>query len=246
MLNKIADSCHYYLNNLANATTTKTYINSRLSQTFQNSYNIGFFPDINYLINEYSEDTLLSYKLFYKKSINNSYSSNDTLVSFFENYPLIIPYKDVYGNTLALVGRTLLSEANRKELNISKYKNTIFKKGQHLFGLYEAKEAILESNQCYVVEGQFDAIKCHEKGIMNVVALGNSNMTAYQLSLLLRYTRNINLLLDNDEAGIKGRQLCDNKYSKFVSFKNLYVPEIYKDVDEYLINNDNFDNLQLH
>lgn len=243
MLTKIANSCNYYLNNLADAIPTKNYINSRLSESFQKQYNIGYFPNINYLISEYSETPLLNNKLFYKKSINNAYSSNDTLVNFFENYPLIIPYKNLYGETIALVGRTLLSETARKELGIPKYKNTIFKKGQHLFGLYEAKESILSNNSCYVVEGQFDVIRCHERGIMNVVALGNSNMTAYQLSLLLRYTRNINLILDNDEAGIKGRQLCENKYGKYLNFKNLYVPETYKDVDEYLLKNDNFDNL---
>jgi DNA primase len=51
---------------------------------------------------------------------------------------------------------------------------------------------------------------------------------------LLRYTNNIVLLLDNDEAGEKGRNLIINKFGKFANIQNMYIPPSYKDIDEYI------------
>lgn len=62
-------------------------------------------------------------------------------------------------------------------------------------------------------------------------------MTVFQLALIARYTTNINLLLDNDEAGEKGRSRILNKFSKFVNIKNYYIPEPFKDIDDYLNGN---------
>jgi len=130
-----------------------------------------------------------------------------------------------------------------KNKKISKYKNSSekhnpkFKKGNHLFGLFENKKNIMEKNCVFVVEGQFDVIKAYEKGFNNVVALSNSNMTQYQISLITRYTDNIFLLLDNDEAGEKGRKRIVDMFGKYANINNFYLPMEYKDIDEYLTNN---------
>jgi len=122
-------------------------------------------------------------------------------------------------------------------LKIPKYKNTsetnAFKKGNLLFGLYENKQSIIEKDCVYIVEGQFDVIKAVEKGFTNIVALGNSHMTSYQFSVISRYTDNIFLLLDNDEAGEKGRKRIVEKFGKLANIQNFYLPESYKDIDEY-------------
>ena len=62
-------------------------------------------------------------------------------------------------------------------------------------------------------------------------------MSDYQFSLLTRYTNDIFLLLDNDEAGEKGRKKIISKFSKFANIHNFYLPEPYKDIDEYLSQN---------
>ena len=59
-------------------------------------------------------------------------------------------------------------------------------------------------------------------------------MTAFQFSLICRYTNNLYLLLDNDEAGNKGRDAIHKKYGNFANIKNGFIPPPYKDIDEYL------------
>jgi DNA primase len=141
---------------------------------------------------------------------------------------------------VAIVGRTMLPEAEYKAKKISKYKNTaessLFIKGNNLFGLYENKQAILDLRRVYIVEGQFDVIKASEIGFNNVVALGNNNMTSYQFSVISRYSNNIFLLLDNDEAGQKGRKRIINKFGQFANIRNFYLPDGFKDIDEYITN----------
>lgn len=84
------------------------------------------------------------------------------------------------------------------------------------------------------MEGQFDVIKAVEKGFKNIVALGNSNMTAYQFSVISRYSNNLFLLLDNDEAGQKGRKRIISKFGQLANIRNFYIPDDYKDIDEYI------------
>lgn len=187
-----------------------------------------------------NEKTLRDLGLLYSRNIND----NDIKFSYFEDYPLIMPFKDAYGNVVGIVGRSLLPDDIRQEQNISKYKNTVFKKGNYLFGLFENKSSILAKQSVFVVEGQFDIIKAYEKGFTNIIALGNSNMTAYQLSVILRYTDNIFLLLDNDDAGIKGREKIMSKFKKFANIRNFYLPIGYKDIDEFLSEN-SYDDLVL-
>lgn len=247
MLNNIVDSCKFLLKNYPDAQECRDYLNSRISQESQDLFEFGYFPEpqnISILTTLVDNNELIENKLSYIKNIEDSMGPRSISVSYFENYPIIIPFKDSYGNIVALVGRTLLSEDERKKQSLSKYKNTIFTKGNYLFGLNENKKNIIQSDFVYIVEGQFDVIKAYEKGLRNIVALGNSNMTQYQFSVITRYTNNIFLLLDNDDAGEKGRRLILNKFGRFANIRNLYVPSDYKDIDEYL-SSENYTELRL-
>lgn len=240
MLEKIVESCRYLLNNFPEAQEAKSYLDSRLAPESQENFQFGYFPGIKnlqVLIDMVGEETLLKEKLFYSRVIEDSLCSRTINTVYFEHHPLIMPFRNVYGKVVALVGRTLMPEVEWKALKIPKYKNTAetpyFKKGNLLFGLYENKQAILEQNCVFIVEGQFDVIKATEKGFKNIVALGNSHMTAYQFSVISRYTDNIYLLLDNDEAGVKGRKRIRDKFGKLANIQDFYLPESYKDIDEY-------------
>jgi len=223
------------------AQKVKSYLDDRINEKTQKKFQFGYFPNnIESLLSFFKEDDLISYKLLY--------NSNDKKILTLQDHNLILPYKDVYGNIIAIVGRTILSENQRKELNLIKYKNTIFKKSKHLFGLFEAKEAIIKKNYVYVVEGQFDCIQAHANKIENVVALGSSNISFEQLALLLRYTNNIVLLLDNDEAGAEGRRLAVEKYGKYCNLINKYIPLGFKDLDEFIKDNSELssDEIEFH
>lgn len=240
MLSDISESCHYLLQHFPDAENSKDYLNSRLSEESQNKFKLGYYPptsNIKVLSSLIGENVLKDLKLMYTWNVEDAMSARRMDVSYFENYPIIMPYNDCYGKTVGLVGRTLLSEEERKVLKISKYKNTEFNKGNHVFGLFDAKKSIIENDAVFVVEGQFDVIKAHENNFTNVVALGNSNMTPYQFSLLCRYTNNIYLLLDNDDAGRKGRKRIRSKFGAYANIRDYYIPDQYIDIDSYLCNN---------
>ena len=237
MLDKIMESCRFLLKNYPEAQDIKSYLDNRLSEDSQELFQFGYFPNTNniqVLSDLVGEDVLLEEELLYYKHIEDSLFPRRFKFCYFENHPLVMPYRDPYGTIVGLVCRTLLPESEFKQRKISKYKNTKFEKGYCVFGLYENKKHILEQNSVYVVEGQFDAIKAMEIGFRNVVAIGNNNMTSYQFSVISRYTNNIFMLLDNDEAGEKGRKRALDKFGQLANIRNFYIPEGFKDIDEYI------------
>jgi len=239
---RVFNACKYLLYNCPEAEDHLIYLNSRLNSCTQDKFQFGYFPGsdkLNLLIPLVGESVLKELGLIQQREYQSPVFGSKINISYFEYHQLIMPYKDLYGNIIGLVGRSLLGDDERKLLSVpAKYKNTSFSKGNHMFGLFEAKESILTKDMVYVVEGQFDVIKSFEKGITNIVAIGSSNMTFNQLSLLCRYTQNICLLLDNDEAGESGRKKIKEKYSRYANIiDKLYVPKGYKDIDEYLKEN---------
>lgn len=236
----VVNCCRDLLINFPEAKSISNYANKRLSKEGQDKFKFGYFPsnrNLKTLEAVVGEEKLSKLDLIFDKIVQDGISNRKIRCSSMENHNLIMPYRDVYGEIIAIVGRTILNDDQRKEENIPKYKNTSFQKGNHLFGLYESKEEIIKNNLAFVVEGQFDCITAHDKGLLNVVALGSSNMTFEQFSLLSRYTNNIILLLDNDEAGKIGADKIIKLYSKYSNIKKALLPGGYKDIDEYLSDN---------
>lgn len=237
MLEKIVESCQFLLDNFPEAQASKSYLDSRLNQESQKKWGFGYFPNINNLsalTDLIGEEALIESELLTSGQVEDAMSPRRVMRDFFEDHPLIMPQRDAYGKVVALVGRTLLPESAYQAKKVGKYKNTSFKKRNHLFGLYENRQNILDSGCVYIVEGQFDVIKASEAGLKNVVALGNSTMGVYQFFVINRYSNNIRLLLDNDIAGQKGRKLIISKFGHLANIKNFYIPLQYKDVDEYI------------
>lgn len=237
-LEKIVAASEYLLENYPESEDIQYYLDSRLSRESQKVFRFGYFPNaqniecLNALV---GKECLEEEQLFYKKEIEDSLYPRIINFCYFEDYPLIMPYRDVYGNVVGIVGRTLLSEEERTRKDISKYRNTKgFTKSHHLFGMFENKNNVIKEDSVFLVEGQFDVIKATENGLNNIVAIGSCSLSPYQFSIINRYTNNIILLLDNDEAGKKGRKKIIDKFGKFCNMQNFYLPENYKDIDEYL------------
>jgi len=248
MLDKIMESCRFLLKNYPEAQNIRSYLDSRLNEGSQELFQFGYFPNttnIQVLADLVGENVLLEQELLYYKDVEDSLFPRRFKVCYFENHPLVMPYRDPYGNIAGLVCRTLLPESEFKQRKISKYKNTKFEKGYCVFGLHENKQHIIEQNRVYIVEGQFDVIKAMERGIRNIVAIGNNNMTSYQFSVISRYTNNIFLLLDNDEAGEKGRKNAVDKFGQLANIRNFYIPESFKDIDEYITKGEIGDDAEL-
>ena len=116
---------------------------------------------------------------------------------------VIFPWLNVSGRVVAFGGRLL--DARTKGVQ-QKYVNSpdseLYHKERELYGLFQAKKAIAKEDRVYMVEGYTDVIAMHQCGIENVVANSGTALSIHQIKLLRRFTQNITLLYDGDEAGI--------------------------------------------
>jgi len=115
---------------------------------------------------------------------------------------VIFPIHNVSGKVIAFGGRIL-----RTDKKTAKYINSpetaVYHKSDVLYGIYQAKNAIRQQDLCYLVEGYTDVISLHQGGIENVVASSGTSLTIEQIRLISRFTPNITILYDGDDAGIK-------------------------------------------
>jgi len=116
---------------------------------------------------------------------------------------VIFPWLNVSGKVVAFGGRKL--DAATKGVQ-QKYVNSpdsdIYHKDHELYGIYQSKKAIVKEDCVYMVEGYTDVIAMHQCGLENVVANSGTALSFFQIKLLRRFTQNIVLLYDGDEAGI--------------------------------------------
>ncbi len=116
---------------------------------------------------------------------------------------VVFPWFNVSGKVVAFGGRLL--DARTKGV-AQKYVNSpdsdIYHKERELYGLYQAKKAIVREDRVFMVEGYTDVIAMHQAGIENVVANSGTALSMPQIHMLRRFTKNITLLYDGDEAGI--------------------------------------------
>ncbi|MCG8698009.1 MAG: toprim domain-containing protein, partial [Bacteroidales bacterium] len=118
----------------------------------------------------------------------------------------------------------------KKDDKTAKYLNSpesdIYHKSQVLYGLYFAKKEILTADRCFLVEGYTDVISMHQNGIENVVASSGTALTVEQIRLIKRFTKNITVLYDGDEAGIKASlRGIDLILEEGMNVKVLLLPE---------------------
>ena len=116
---------------------------------------------------------------------------------------VIFPWLNVSGRVVAFGGRLL--DARTKGVQ-QKYVNSpdseLYHKERELYGLFQAKKAIAKEERVFMVEGYTDVIAMHQCGLENVVANSGTALSIHQIKLLRRFTQNITLLYDGDEAGI--------------------------------------------
>lgn len=116
---------------------------------------------------------------------------------------VMVPIHDDRGRIVAFGGR-ILEAGEPKYLNSPE--SPIFHKGQVLFGLHHAKDAIRRQGYVVIVEGYFDMIVPYSLGVENIVATMGTALTEAHLRLLQRYTKKVILMFDPDPAGIRAVQ----------------------------------------
>ena len=116
---------------------------------------------------------------------------------------VIFPFHTLSGKVVAFGGRVLSRETKGvAQKYVNSPESEIFTKGNNLYGLYFAKQSIMKKDRCFLVEGYTDVISMHQSGIENVVASSGTALTEAQIRLIHRFTSNITVLYDGDEAGI--------------------------------------------
>ncbi len=116
---------------------------------------------------------------------------------------VMFPIHNAAGRVVGFGARTLRRDDKAGAKYLNSPESTIYHKGDVLYGLYQAREAIRKDDLCYLVEGYLDVISLSQGGVKNVVAISGTALTESQVRLLTRYTKNVTLLLDGDAAGIR-------------------------------------------
>ena len=115
---------------------------------------------------------------------------------------VIFPIHNQSGKVLGF-GARLIRKNDKAPKYINTPENEIYSKSRVLYGMYFARQAIGQQDECLLVEGYTDVISLHQAGVENVVASSGTALTVEQLRLIRKFTQRLTIIYDGDSAGIK-------------------------------------------
>ncbi|QHI38386.1 DNA primase [Kordia antarctica] len=171
----------------------------------------GFTPEtikkfgLGYALDEWDAFTTTALKEGY--NLNYLAKTGVTIVKDEKRFDrfkgrVMFPIHSMSGRVLGFGGR-ILTNTKKAAKYLNSPESDIYHKSKVLYGLYYAKQAIAKEDNCYLVEGYTDVIQMHQAGIHNVVSSSGTALTADQIRLINRLTKNITVLYDGDAAGIR-------------------------------------------
>lgn len=227
--NSLGKEAHHYLTSQRNLNIKNI-----------NDFELGYAPNSwNDLFNYLSKVEKFPLKLILSAGLVVSKDNTDKVYDRFRNR-LIVPIFDMQGRVVAFGGRSLDGQ-EPKYLNSPE--TEVFEKGKMLFAFDKASSNIRKQDKAVVVEGYFDVISLHSKGITNSVASLGTALNKYQISQLCRCTDSKNIIInfDSDNAGRLATKRVINEVESLSLHDqiNLKILEIksFKDPDEYLNEN---------
>lgn len=173
---------------------------------------------------KYLVDTGLCFKVDKDEAGNKS--GEDKILDRFSGRA-IFPWFSVSGKVVAFGGRVLDSRTKGvSQKYVNSPDSVIYHKERELYGLYQAKKAIAKEDCVFMVEGYTDVISMQQCGIENVVANSGTALSVHQIRLLHRFTSNIVLLYDGDNAGIHAAlRGTDMLLEEEMNVKVLFLPD---------------------
>ena len=160
-------------------------------------YGLGYAPGRGFLLRTliekgYKENFLLMGDIVRKKDgrLHDTFQQRITF-----------PYYDRRGQIVGWTGRAIGNDPMVKYLNTGD--TPLFRKGDQVYGLWQARQAISKAGFAYVCEGQMDVISMAQRGVRNIVAGSGTAFTEQQRRLLKGVTRRLVMLYDGDEAGAR-------------------------------------------
>ena len=165
----------------------------------------NFLKEKGYSENEIFLAGMVVKRGFERAPANGAHTNSNNVAGFYDRFRgrIMFPINDINGNAVAFSAR--VNPVKEEEEKMGKYINSpqtmIYDKSKILFGLDKAKLEIKKQDLAIIVEGQMDTITAHQHGFKNIIASSGTALTRDQVNILKRYTDNIALAFDMDEAG---------------------------------------------
>jgi len=240
---QVAESL-YIINNFAQKFFSNALLNTDEGQDIALSYlkqrgfreevikkfQLGFNPEAR---DSFTKEALANqYNLEYlqKSGLVNVRDGNA-----YDNYRgrIIFPIHNQSGKVLGF-GARIIKNNDKAPKYINTPENEIYVKSKLLYGSYFARLAIDKADECLLVEGYTDVVSLHQAGIENVVASGGTSLTPDQLRLIKKYTNNLTIIYDGDNAGIKAAlRGLDLALEESLNVKLVLIPD-KEDPDSYV------------
>jgi len=194
----------FFINSLHNTDGGKaiglSYFRERgISKQSIDGFELGYSPEQADALYEAAKKA--QYNIDYLEELGLVRNRNGELKDFYRGR-VIFPIHSISGKVIAFGGRTLLSDKKIPKY-VNSPENELYNKSNVLYGIYQAKNAIIRKERCILVEGYTDVISMHQNGVQNVVASSGTALTEGQVRLIKRYTNKVTILYDGDQAGIK-------------------------------------------
>lgn len=171
----------------------------KLSKEIVQDFKVGYAPNGQKILTNF-----LLKKGFSLNDIRDAGLLNRFGGDIFRNR-MVITLKDASGEPVGFTGRIIDDEPNAP-----KYLNTpqtlLYDKSSNIFGLSQAKNEIRKTGFAVVVEGNMDVISSHQVDVRNVVATAGTAMTVNHLKALSRFSNDIRLCFDSDQAGVNATE----------------------------------------
>lgn len=206
-INKEAARFFYnFLMKMSAAKDALKYLEERgLKPETIDEWQIGFVPEQWELLTQYllkkgfAVDDLVASGL----TIRKDGAESGGVRGFYDRFRgrIMFPIRDIHGDVVGFTGRILVEKENSGGKYVNTPQTIVYDKSRVIFGLEKAKQEIKTRDLVVIVEGQMDVITCHQAGMKNVVASSGTALTEEQIKLLQRYSKNINMAFDADDAG---------------------------------------------
>jgi DNA primase len=201
----VCDFAHkYFINNLTNTDEGKavgvSYFHQRsYRDDIINKFQLGYARERKDAFTKTALDK--GYKLDYLVKSGLTIQSEDFSFDRFHGR-VMFPIHSLSGQVIGFGGRILKSDKKAAKY-INSPESEIYHKSNVLYGLFFAKQSVIKNDKCYLVEGYTDVLSMHQAGVDNAVASSGTALTTQQIRLIKRFSKNITVIFDGDEAGIK-------------------------------------------
>lgn len=206
LLEACEEACLYFEAELTKSAEGKKYLLDRkIEERTITAFRIGFAPHgwrnlHDYLLQKgFSLDEMQRAGLVKKKDTEGAQSEHGYYDVFRSR--VMFPIFDASGRVVAFSGRILVPDENAPKY-INSPETPLFKKSETLYGLDRAKGFMRKYDFAVLVEGPIDLIMSHQAGFTNTVAVMGTAFTPQHVGKLMRFTNNLLIALDADDAGI--------------------------------------------